>query len=76
MPTANPRLNITFLPETAALLARLAKHEKKSVASLTKELVLDALERREDVALSLLAEQREHEQKGKKTIAHARAWVE
>ena len=74
MPTTNPRLNITFLPDTAALLARLAKREKKSVASLTKELVLDALERREDVALSLLAERREREQKGKKTYSHAQAW--
>ena len=76
MPTTNPRLNITFLPETAALLTRLAKQEKKSVASLTKELVLDALERREDVALSLLAEQREREDAGKRTYSHKEAWAE
>jgi hypothetical protein len=76
MPTTNPRLNLTFLPETAALLARLAKSEKKSVASLTKDLVLDSLKRREDASLSLLAEQREREQKGKKTYSHAKAWAE
>ncbi len=52
----------------------LAKREKKSVAGLTKELVLDALERREDLALSLLAEQREQEHKGKKNKSHADAW--
>jgi hypothetical protein len=74
MPTANPRLNVTFQPETAALLARLAKREGKSVASLTKELVLDALDRREDIALSLLAERREKEQKGKKFYSHEEAW--
>ena len=74
MPTSNPRLNITFQPETAALLSHLAKREQKSVASLTKELVLDALERREDVSLSLLAERREREQKGKKIYTHAQAW--
>jgi hypothetical protein len=74
MPTNNPRLNITFQPQTAALLSRLAKQEKKSVASLTKELVLDALERREDIALSFLAERREQEHKGKKTIPHDEAW--
>ena len=61
-------------PETATLLSRLAKQEKKSVACLTKELVLDALERREDVALSLLADRREREQKGKKIYTHKQAW--
>jgi len=76
MPTTNPRLNITFQPETVLLLARLAKSEQKSVARLTKELVLDALDRREDVALSLLAERREAEQKGKKIFTHAQAWAE
>ena len=76
MPTSNPRLNLTFLPETAAVLARLAKSEKKSIARFTKDLVLDSLERREDVSLSLLAETREKEQKGKKTYSHAKAWAE
>ncbi len=74
MSTVNPRMNITFLPDTAALLKYLAKREKKSVAGLTKELVLDALERREDISLSLLADRREREQKGKKTYTHAQAW--
>jgi hypothetical protein len=74
MPTANPRLNITFKPTTAALLSRMARREKKSVASLTKELVLDALERREDMELSMLAIRREKENKGKKTISHEDAW--
>jgi len=74
MPTSNPRLNITFQPETAALLAQMARREGKSVASLTKELVLDALERREDIALSLLAERREKEQKGKRFYSHEETW--
>ncbi len=74
MPTSHPRLNVTFLPETVALLAQLAEREGKSVAGLTKELVLDALERREDIALSALAERREKETKGKRTIPHAQAW--
>jgi len=74
MPTLNPRLNVTFQPETVAMLTQIAKREGKSIASLTKELVLDALERREDIALSLLAERREKEQKGKKLYSHAEAW--
>ncbi|MGE3623866.1 MAG: DUF6290 family protein [Bdellovibrionales bacterium] len=74
MPTNNPRLNVTLLPETAVLLAELAKKEGKSVASLAKELVLDALEQREDIALSALAERREKEQAGKKTYSHEEVW--
>jgi len=74
MTTMHPRLNVTFLPETTALLNQLAKREGKSVAGLTKELVLDALERREDIGLSLMAESREKEARGKKTISHAEAW--
>ena len=74
MATINPRLNVTLPPETAALLARLARRESKSVSSFMKELVLDSLERREDIALSELAERREHEQKGKKTASHKQAW--
>jgi len=76
MSTTHPRLNITFLPETAALLATLAKREKRSVASMAKELVLDALERREDIALSRLADISEREQKGKRLYTHAEAWGE
>ncbi len=74
MPTTNPRLNVTLSPETVNVLSHLAKREGKSVASLTRELVLDALERREDIALSRLAELREKEDQGKKNVSHADAW--
>ncbi len=74
MPTSKPRLNVTFSPETAHVLSQMAKREGKSVASFAKELVLDALERREDIALSRLAEICEKEQKGKKRYSHNDAW--
>jgi len=73
MPTKNPRLNITFSPETAAILADLAKEERSSVSNLAKELILEALERREDIALSTLAKLRD-DGKPKKTIGHEDAW--
>lgn len=76
MPTDNPRLNITLQPDLAALLTRLAKKENKSVSCMAKDLVIDALERREDVMLSLLAEQREKGQKGKAVRTSAEAWDE
>ncbi len=59
MPTKNPRINITLEESTADLLASLAEHEHKSISSLAKELVLEALERREDMTLSAIAEIRD-----------------
>ena len=72
MPTKNPRINITFEEVYAELLSDLAKQEQKSVSSFAKELIIEALERREDVALSDLAEVRDIE-KAKK-IKHKDAW--
>ena len=72
MPTQNPRVNITFEPAIVAILSSLAKQEHKSLSGLTKELVLEALERREDRVLSAIAEAREH--KASKTVKHDDAW--
>lgn len=72
MPTKNPRINITLEESTANFLATLAEHEHISVSSLAKELLLEALERREDVALSTIAEIRD---KAKvKRVKHDTAW--
>jgi len=72
MPTKNPRKNVTFEPATARLLAHLALQEHKSVSSLVEELVLEALERREDLYLSRIAEKLDKE--GVKTYGHDEAW--
>jgi hypothetical protein len=72
MPTKNPRINITFEEGVALLLAQMAAQNHKSVSSLAKELILEALERREDIDLSALAESRDY--KGAKRITHEDAW--
>jgi hypothetical protein len=74
MPTNNPRINITFEKVTAKLLMHIAEHEHKSTASVAKELILEALELREDIALSTLATIREAESNKKKRIKHDDAW--
>lgn len=74
MTTTHPRLNVSFLPETAALLTNIAKREGKTVSGLARELILDALEQREDVVLSKLAEERDRDNAGKKTVSHKAAW--
>ena len=72
MPTKNPRINITLEKSIAGLLTNLAEQEHKSVSNLAKELVLEALERREDIALSAIAEIRDVIKV--KRVKHDDAW--
>ena len=72
MPTNNPRINITVEQSVASLLSSLAEHEDKSISSLAKELLLEALERREDITLSAIAEIRDTAKA--KRIKHTNAW--
>jgi len=72
MPTKNPRINITFEEAAAGILSKMAKKQKKSISSLAKELILEALERREDMALSDIANARDT--KKAKRVSHDEAW--
>ncbi|MBN9412311.1 MAG: hypothetical protein J0H12_00080 [Candidatus Paracaedimonas acanthamoebae] len=72
MPTKHPRVNITFEEATVALISDLAHQEHKSVSSFAKELILEALERREDMNLSALAEIRD--QAASKKVKHEDVW--
>ena len=76
MPTKKPRFNITYDQAELNVLVNLAKKQNKSIAGVAKELILDALERHEDMFLSALADQRikEAEQRGEKLVPHSKAW--
>ena len=72
MATKNPRINVTFEEVTAGLLAQLAHQEHKSVSRLVRELALEALEMREDLYLSKVANQLDQE--GIPRVSHDDAW--
>lgn len=72
MATLHPRINITFDAPTAQLLTQLAHQKHRSVSSLARELIMEALERHEDIALSALADIRESQKQ--KRIKHEDAW--
>ncbi len=72
MSAKNPRINITFDPQIAGVLADLAVKEGMSTAGLVRELALEALELREDLYFSHLAERLD--QPGAKTLSHEDAW--
>jgi hypothetical protein len=52
MPTANPRIQVMLDTDTGNLLTTLAATEKRSVSSLAADLIREALELHEDMALS------------------------
>jgi uncharacterized protein (DUF1778 family) len=72
MTTKNPRINITLEKSITVLLTQFAEHEHKSISSIAKELVLEALDRREDKALSAIAEARDTTKA--KRVKHKDAW--
>jgi hypothetical protein len=72
MSTINPRISVPFEEASLALFAQLADQEHKSIPSIIRELTLEALERREDLYLSKLAEKLDT--KKTKKYTHEEAW--
>ena len=72
MTTKKPGFNITMEPHEEKFLISLAKKEHKSISSLIRELILESLERREDMALSELADRRLEE--SGETVSHEDVW--
>jgi predicted xylose isomerase-like sugar epimerase len=72
MTDKKPRINVTFDKTIASLLTEIAQEEDKSVASLVRELTLEALEIREDLELSRLAAKLDTGEV--KTYSHEEAW--
>ena len=57
MPAVNPRINITVPNEIAAILDKTAKQSKKSVSKVALELIEWAIEEREDMYFSRIADE-------------------
>ncbi|MGH2638077.1 MAG: hypothetical protein ACRDF4_02130 [Rhabdochlamydiaceae bacterium] len=72
--TRQKRINVTFKPSTLQAVNLLAKKEETSLSNITQELVEQALEMREDIYLSRLAEEAEIRAKGKPTISAEKVW--
>ncbi len=72
MPTAKKRINLTVEDEVFESLNRLAKSEKKSVASVSHLLLQKALELQEDFYFSKVSEDRLA--KKQKKISHSDMW--
>ena len=76
MATKHKRINVSFKPKTVQALTRLSKKREESLSHVAQELVEEALELREDVYLSKLAEESEKRAKGKPSVSADKLWKE
>lgn len=72
MTTKLPRVQVTLNETMLDELTQLTIQSNKSLSSTIKELVLEALELREDLVLTQLAESLD--QPNSKLISHEQAW--
>jgi hypothetical protein len=72
MATKNIRLSIPLDQAFMSSLTWLAERKQKTVPDMAKELLLEALDQREDEVLSVLADGREA--KPSKRFSHEDAW--
>ena len=74
MPTKNPRINIVVEPPLYDLIAQLAEKRGISMSMVTRDLIKEALEMEEDIALGKLAEEREASFIKDSALSHKDVW--
>lgn len=74
MPVKNPRINVVFEKPLYSTIERLAIKEGISLSLKVRDLVKEALEIEEDIALSAFAEKREKTFTKSKALKHHEVW--
>ncbi|MBI3794145.1 MAG: toxin-antitoxin system, antitoxin component [Nitrospinae bacterium] len=74
MPTTNPRINVVLEKPVYEGVARLAKRDGVSLSLKVRDLVREAMETDEDVALAKVAEKREKSFKKYRALRHNEIW--
>jgi predicted DNA-binding protein len=74
MTTKKARLSIALTSAVMQALAELARNEEKSLSAMARELIIEVLERHEDLRLSDLALKREFPSRG--AFPHEKSWKE
>ncbi len=74
MPARNPRVNVVLEKPLYDTARRLARRDGISVSSKVRDLVKEALEAEEDVALALLAQGRERTLRRAGLLTHQEVW--
>jgi len=74
MPTKNPRVNIVVEPPLYSVMHDIATSEGVSMSTVARDLIREAIELREDVALADFADTRMKTLDKKKALSHADVW--
>jgi metal-responsive CopG/Arc/MetJ family transcriptional regulator len=74
MPTKNPRVNVVLEKPLYANIERLAKRDGVSLSLKVRDLVREALEMEEDIALAQFADSRDKTFSRKKSLKHDEVW--
>ncbi len=74
MPAQNPRVNVVLERPLYDAVRRLARRDRISVSSKVRDLVGRALETEEDLALAVVAEERERTFKRGRALSHKQVW--
>jgi len=74
MPSKNPRINIVVDPQVYEQIKQLAERRGISLSMAARDLIRDALDREEDVALAELADEREASFREDAALSHEEVW--
>ncbi|MHB9098115.1 MAG: antitoxin, RHH family protein [Syntrophales bacterium] len=74
MPTKNPRVNIVVEPPLYSVMQDIAVREGVSMSTIARDLIREAIELREDVALADFADARMNTLDRKKALSHDDVW--
>ena len=74
MPTKNPRVNIVVEPPLYSVMHDLAISEGVSMSTIARDLIREAIDLREDVALATLADTRMKTFDRKVALSHKDVW--
>ncbi len=74
MPSQNPRINVVLNDLLYQDVRLLAEKDNVSLSAKVRDLIKEAMEIQEDIALSGFAEKREKSWNDLKTLSHANVW--
>lgn len=74
MPAKNPRVNIVVEPPLYNAINELAAREGVSMSTVARDLIREAIELREDVALASIADKRIETFSRKSALSHKEVW--
>ena len=74
MPTQNPRINVVLNELLYQDIRLLAEKDNVSLSTKVRDLLKEALEIQEDIALSGFAEKREKSWNSSKALTHDAVW--